>query len=147
MSTAENKNFVMEGYRQFKSGDIPQLLERYHDNAEWISPESDLVPFAGKFHGKQGIAQFFAKLDATVQTLRFEPQRMIAEGDKVIVIGEGSWLVKATGQSYDTAWVHVFTMRDGKVAQFEVFSDTAASEKAFRPDLGAQATRSTPLHH
>ncbi len=147
MSATENKNFVMEGYRQYQSGAIAQLLDRYHDDAEWMSPESELLPFSSKFHGKQGIAQFFAKLDAALQTIRFEPQRMVAEGDKVVVIGEGSWLVKATGRSYASAWVHVFTMRDGKVAQFEVFSDTAAAEKAFRPDLGAQATVSAPLRH
>ena len=52
MNAAENKTLVMDGYREFQHGDIVHLLDRYHDDAEWIGPESDLVPFAGKFHGR-----------------------------------------------------------------------------------------------
>jgi ketosteroid isomerase-like protein len=147
MNAAENKSLVMEGYRQFQSGDIQHLLDRYHDDAEWIGPESDLVPFSGKFHGRQGIAQFFEKLGASVQASRFQPLQMVAEGDKVVVTGEASWMVKTTGRSYDSAWVHVFTIRDGKIARFESYYDTAAAEKAFHPELFTQASMGTQLHH
>jgi ketosteroid isomerase-like protein len=94
------------------------LLDRYHEDAEWIAPESELVPFSGNFYGKSGIAQFFAKLDAAVQTIRFKTKQFIAEGDTVVT-GEGNWLAKPTGRHYDSVWVHVFTLRDGKVARFE----------------------------
>jgi ketosteroid isomerase-like protein len=33
MDAQENKRVVMEGYQMFQSGDIPQLLEHYHDDA------------------------------------------------------------------------------------------------------------------
>ncbi|MES2019423.1 MAG: nuclear transport factor 2 family protein [Pseudomonadota bacterium] len=147
MSAAENKTLVMEGYRQFQSGDIQHLLERYHDDAEWTGPESDLAPFAGKFHGRQGIAQFFSKLADSVQPIRFQPLTVVAEGDSVVVTGEASWRVKSTGRSYDSAWVHVFTLREGKVATFQSYYDTAACEKAFQPGLGAQPSATAPLHH
>jgi hypothetical protein len=29
--------------------------------------------------------------------------------------------------------VHIFTIRDGKVARFHQFNDTAAAERAYRP--------------
>lgn len=147
MSAAENKTLVMEGYRQFQTGDIAHLLERYHDDAEWTGPESDTTPFAGKFHGRQGIAQFFSKLAGSVQPLRFQPLTVVAEGDSVVVTGESSWLVKSTGRSYDSAWVHVFTIRDGKVATFQSYYDTAACERAFQPGLGTQQSATAPLHH
>jgi uncharacterized protein len=147
MNAAESKSLIAEGYRLFQSGDIQHLLDLYHGDAEWIGPESDLVPFAGRFHGKQGIAQFFEKLTSSVQARRFQPLQMIAEGDKVVVTGEANWMVKTTGRSYDSAWVHVFTLRDGKVARFESYSDTAAAERAFHPELFTQGSISTPLHH
>lgn len=147
MDTQENKQLVIEGYRLFQSGDIRNLLDRYHEDAEWVGPESEFVPYAGSFHGKAGIAQFFTKLDAAVQAIRFEPKQFIAEGDKVVVTGEASWRVKQNGRSYDSPWAHVFTLRDGKVARFEAFHDTAAAEKAFRPDQPGQAPIATPLHH
>lgn len=147
MNIQENKQLVMKGYRLFQSGDIRQLLDLYHEDAEWVTPESEFVPFAGNFHGKQGIAQFFAKLDAAAQTVRFEPKQTIAEGDQVVVTGDATWLAKATGRSYDSPWVHVFTLRNGKVARFMAYYDTAASERAFHPEQPGQASMATQLHH
>ena len=138
MTIQENKRLVMEAYELFKKGDIPALLERYHDDAEWIGPDSDIVPFSGNYHGKAGIAQFFQKLDQTSQATRFEVKDCIAEGDKVVVIGEASWLVKATGHSYDVPWTHVITLRDGKVASFETIYDNTTAERAFGSDVAAQ---------
>jgi ketosteroid isomerase-like protein len=111
MDAKENKRLVMEGYEMFQRGDIPRLLERYHDDALWIEPESETVPFAGRHQGKAEIARFFAQLGETTQAMRFEPADFIAEGDKVVVTGEATWQVKATGRTYDSPWVHVFTLR------------------------------------
>ncbi len=147
MNTQQNKDFVMEGYRLFQAGDISKLVERYHDNAEWVGPESDYLPFAGNFHGKQGIAQFFAKLDGAARVTHFTPIRTIAENDTVVVTGESSWVAKSTGRSYDSPWVHVFTMRDGKIARFEAFYDTANAERAFRPDAPGAQPGAAQVHH
>ncbi|WP_020654600.1 nuclear transport factor 2 family protein [Massilia niastensis] len=147
MDAQQNKQLVQEGYRLFQSGDIAGLLERYHDDAEWIIPESEYVPFSGSFHGKAGIAEFFSKLASSVETQRFELKECIAEGDKVVALGEAAWVARPTGRSYETPWAHVFTMRDGKVARFEAFSDTGATVKAFRPDMGAQIPIGSQLHH
>ena len=147
MDSQDNKRFVMEAYEQFKKGDIAALLERYHDDAEWIGPDSDIVPFSGCYHGKAGIAQFFRKLGESSEATRFEIKDCIAEGDKVVAVGEASWLVRATGRSYDIPWTHIVTLRDGKVATFETIYDNTTAERAFSPDLGAQANQGVPLQH
>jgi ketosteroid isomerase-like protein len=147
MDAQENKRLIMEGYQMFQRGDIRNLLERYHDDAEWIEPEGEYVPFAGSHHGKAGIARFFEMLNEATQPLRFEPKEFIAEGDKVVVSGESTWLAKQTGRTYDSPWVHVFTVRDGKVARFVNYHDTAAGERAFRPDQPGQAAAGMPMHH
>jgi ketosteroid isomerase-like protein len=147
MDAQQNKQRVQESYRLFQNGDIQGILERCHDDAEWLSPDSDVMPFAGSFHGKPGIAEFFSKLDATLQAVRFEPREFIAEGDKVVVLGQASWHAKPTGRRFDVPWVHVFTMRDGKVARFEAFTDTAAGERALRPDQAARPSAGSTLHH
>lgn len=147
MNTEQNKQAVQEAYRKFLSGDIGGVVESCHNDAEWTSPDSDYIPIGGAFHGKQGVADFFTRLGGAMQATRFEPKEFIAEGDKVVVVGHATWQVKANGRSFDTPWVHLFTMRDGKIARFEAFADTAAGERAFRPDQGAQAPMSSQLHH
>lgn len=147
MGIQENKQLVMEGYRLFQTGDIRKLLERYHDDAEWLSPESEFVPFAGCFHGKAEIAQFFHKLDASVKALSFVPQQFIAEGDQVVVTGTATWMARNTGRSYDSPWVHVFNLRDGKMARFQSYYDTAGAERALHADQPGQAASAAQLHH
>jgi ketosteroid isomerase-like protein len=34
--------------------------------------------------------------------------------------------VKATGKILNTSWAHVFTVRDGQIAAFQEYLDTAA---------------------
>jgi ketosteroid isomerase-like protein len=148
MNAQENKQVVMEGYQKFMRGDIPGVLARCHDDAEWISPETETAPFSGSFHGMQGLADFFTKLDASLQAIRYEPREFIAEGDKVVAIGEATWLVKSTGRQFDTPWMHVFTFRGDKIARIQALTDTAAGERAFRSDQAGQtSTTGSQLHH
>lgn len=65
----------------------------------------------------------------------------------MVVAGEASWLAKPTGRSFDSPWVHVLTLRDGKIARFEAYNDTAPAERAFRADQPAEASAAALLHH
>jgi hypothetical protein len=147
MDAQDNKRIVMEGYRLFQNGDIPGMLAYAHDDAAWISPDSEAVPFAGSFHGKAEVARFFSELGAAVQPTRFVVKDVIAENDKVVVLGDATWVVKSTGRSYGSPWVHVFTMRDGKFTRCEALYDTAPAERAFRPDRPDQMAAATALRH
>ena len=147
MDAQENKRIVMEGFRLFQSGDIPNMMALVHDDAEWLGPEAEAVPFGGSFHGKPEVARFFAELGGSLQAMRFVVNDVVAENDKVVVIGEATWLVKSTGRTYDIPWVNVFTLRDGKILRVEAYHDTAPAERAFRPDRPDQMAAATALRH
>lgn len=137
MDTQENKQLVMRGYELFRNGDIAGLLGLFADDIEWVGVRTESLPFSGPCQGKQAVAEFFTRMDEAQEAQQLEPRDIIAEGDKVVATGQSTWLVKSTGQSYDNPWVHIFTIRDGKVARFEQFNDTAAAQEAFRPSLAA----------
>ena len=146
MSAEDLKKLISDGYKLFQAGDISTLLDRYHDDAEWIGPDSDYVPYAGSYHGKQGIAEFFSTLGKTVQATHFEPRRMVAECDTVVVTGESSWIVRSNGLSYNNPFVHVFKIRDGKVQSMRAYWDTSPAEHALHPTPAELAARK-PIHH
>ena len=131
MNIQDNKQLVKQGYQMFKNKDIKGLLALFSDDIEWQGIESENIPFAGDFHGLEEVAQYFALLDQSQEAIQFTPQDFIAEGDRVVVSGTSSWSVKANGQRFDNPWVHLFTIRDGKVAKFQQYNDTAATEKAY----------------
>lgn len=147
MDSKQNKQLIMRAYEMYKNKDIKGIIALCDDKIEWIAPESDYIPFAGNHIGKDQVAQFFANLDQAQDVIRFEPQNFIAEGDKVVVTGSASWHVKATGRSYDSPWVHVFTLRDGKIARLDQHTHTAAAENAFHPAQGPGAATDTSLRH
>jgi ketosteroid isomerase-like protein len=147
MDAQDNKRLVLEGYRLFQGGDIPGMLAYAHDDAEWIAPEAEAVPFAGSFHGKAEVGRFFSELLTAMHPTRFVIKDVIAENDKVVVLGEAMWMVRATGRTYDSQWVHVFTMRDDKFIRVDSLYDTASAERAFRPDRPDLAAAATALRH
>ncbi len=97
-----------------------------------LSPEQADIPFGGRYHGHEQVAQFFATIRETVKAEQFEPQEFIAKGDKVVVLGHERIRVKSNGRTCETDWVHVFTLRNGKVVKIHVYSDTACIVAAFR---------------
>lgn len=141
MSSQESKQLVMRGYELFAKKDIQGLIALCTEDIEWCGPESELISFSGTFSGRSELADFFAKLDQEQEARRFEPQEYIAEGDKVVVVGQGTWTVKSTGNTYDSPWVHIFDIRDGKIARFRHYDDTAAAEHAYMPAYGTLQQR------
>lgn len=132
-----NTEIVQKGYECFGSGDIPGLLALFSDDIEWEVPEIENAPFAGSRTGIASVGEFFTQLDAAEDITRFEPLEFIAQGDKVVVLGESAATVRETGKSYQTDWVHIFHLRDGKVAGFQEFFDNAAATQAFQKTAAA----------
>jgi len=137
MSIEENTAVVQSGYEKFKTGDIEGLLDLFADDIRWTVPEIENASFAGSRKGKEAVAQFFQQLSDAEEISRFEPLEFVAQGEKVVVLGDSAATVKATGRSYETDWVHVFHMKDGKVHEFQEFFDNAAATKAFQLAAGA----------
>jgi ketosteroid isomerase-like protein len=75
--------------------------------------------------GRAAVGEFFKKLDETFEIQRFEPKEFIAQGERVVVLGEDTSRLKATGKVLDYEFVHVFRIRNGKVVNFKEYGDTA----------------------
>jgi ketosteroid isomerase-like protein len=126
MSEQENVDVVRAGYQAFGRGDIAGLLAQLDPDVEWRTPGPADLPTAGQRQGHDGVQEFFRTLSGLVETLRFEPKEFIAQGDRVIVVGDDTSRVKATGTTLEIRFVHTFTVRNGKVVAFEEYIDTAA---------------------
>ena len=129
MSEKVNTDIVRSGYEKFGTGDVDGLLELFADNILWQVP--------GVREGKPAVAEFFKLLSENETFDRFEPLEFIAQNDKVVVLGEVAATVNPTGRSYESDWVHVFTVHDGVVTSFQEFFDTAAVTKAFQKTAAA----------
>ena len=131
MNEQSNTQVIQTAYECFGRGDVPGILATLTDDVTWHVAPVENAAYTGTRHGKAGAADFFGTMAAEEDTLKFEPREFIAQGDKVAVIGHYEAKVKATGRTYETYWVHVFTMQAGKIADFREYTDTAAITHAF----------------
>jgi ketosteroid isomerase-like protein len=128
----ENTELVKQGYQHFKNGDIQGLLGLLSEDVEWTQFEIEGVPFSGTRRRPERVGEFFSQVFDTEEPLHFEPSEFVAQGEKVVALGHYAWRVKSTGREYETDFVHVFTVRDGKVAKYQEFMDTAVVGAAYR---------------
>jgi uncharacterized protein len=131
MSTEDNKRLIQQVFEKFGSGDVPGLLALIAEDAEWAAPGPAVVPYFGERRGPEGALEFFKNLGSEVEFESFEPADFIAEGDRVVVLGRERGRVRRTGKTFDNAWALVFTVRDGMVAGFRCYENTAAIAEAF----------------
>ena len=119
-------------YGLWGSGKIEELLERFVTaESELENPLPELIPFGGKFVGRQGFAAYAQAIPAAIEIERFEIDEILAEGERVVVLGRETSRVLATGKRYTMAWVHVLTVRNGRVHHMREYNDTAAMAAAF----------------
>jgi ketosteroid isomerase-like protein len=126
MTEDQNVAVVQRAYEAFGRGDINGLLALLEENILWDTPGPADLPTAGNRRGHDAVADFFQTIGTVVDILRFEPQTFVAQGDLVVVLGQETNRVKATGNRVEFEWVHVFTVRDGKVVAFKEYGDVTA---------------------
>ena len=87
------------------------------------------MPTAGERHGKAEVGEFFKLVAQHINFSSFEPKEFIATGDKVVALGHYVPMTPIC-KAFDSDFAMVFTLRGGKVTEFQEFTDSAAIENA-----------------
>jgi ketosteroid isomerase-like protein len=130
--TPEPVAWVQQIYADFVAGNVPGILAKLADDVEWSEPEAGPAPFAGTRHGRDAVARLFQQLVEIAVPEQFEPREFLADGDRVVALGRYRFRVKDTGRTWATEWAMVWSFRDGKVARFRIYKDSAAEAAALR---------------
>lgn len=132
-----NTEIAKKGYECFGTGDIAGLLDLLSDDIKWTIPVIEGAPFSGARTGRAAVGEFFQQLANAEDFSHFGPNEFIAEGDKVVALGSATATVKDTGKTFSTDWVHIFTIKNGKITAFLEFFDNAAANRAYQKTLAA----------
>jgi uncharacterized protein len=130
MSEQENMTVVRRAYENFKGGNIGGILDSLTQDVDWRLPPMEGIGFSGARTGRDSVGGFFSSLTETQESVSFEPREFVAQGDKVVALGDYRWRVRKNGREYGGDFAHVFTVRDGKIAGFHEYMDSAAAAAA-----------------
>jgi ketosteroid isomerase-like protein len=116
---------VRSFYDALGRGDVNGVLARLHEQLEWT--EAERFPYySGTWHSaKEVLDKLLIPLSRDWDGFSAKPHDFIAEGDRVVSLGVYSGKSKATGKSMTSPFAHVWTVRDGKLATFNMYTDTA----------------------
>jgi uncharacterized protein len=132
MTEQDNVATIRRVYEAFGRGDLAGVLGFMEPDLPWVTPGPADLPTAGRRRGLKQVEEFFGSLMSFGDIIRFEPTDFIAQNDKVVVLGEETYRVRATGNPVEFRWVHVFTLREGRIAAFEEVGDVSAGVAELR---------------
>lgn len=123
---ASNTQMLRSLYEAFGRGDVPAVMAMFDQNLVWEEAESSRYADGNPYRGPQAVATgVFQRLGGEWNAFRVTPQEFIDGGDRVVVLGRYDGRYKASGAPLNAQFVHVWTMRSGKVIRFQQFTDTA----------------------
>jgi hypothetical protein len=124
--SGENVALIRSLYEAFRRRDLPAIAARIHPSI--VVVQTELLPWGGRYEGLDGFRTFFGKLTQAI-TSEVEAELLLEAGDRVVAIGRTHGHVNGSQTPFDLTAVHVWTIRDGKVAGFEPYIDTPAMLK------------------
>lgn len=128
-----NIDLVQSLYALFGRGDIAAIVAATTPDVTWgLDGRPTDMPLLRQFNGQAGVQEFFQVLAEVHDITSFTPQEFYADADKVFVIGRYGWVMKPSGRAGASDWLHVWTIRSGKVSALRSLNDTALLAEAWR---------------
>lgn len=132
MSNA-NITLVKDLYAAFQRGDIGTIVGAAVPDTVWqVHGRTKDHPAFGTHKGPRGVQTFFGIIAETQDVSAFTPREFYAADDNVFVRGNYAWTMRKTGKPVSSEWLHMFTIRNGKLAGFDEFTDTAQFAEALQ---------------
>jgi ketosteroid isomerase-like protein len=130
----DNVELVRRGYEAYARRDVAAVMALLDPEIEVV--QTELLPWGGVHRGLAGAQTFFRLLAEHTDAMP-EPAAYIPAGSDVAVVGRLRGTARASGKSIDLDIVHVWTVREGRLARFAAYIDTPAMLEA----LGEESAR------
>ena len=128
-----NVQLARDMYDAFGRGDIPAVLGMMDPDIEWREAEGNPYKPDGKaWLGPEAVLNnLFMRLGTEWDGFAVHPMEFYGAGSTVVVEARYTGVYKQSGKSLDAQVCHVLKMRDGKLASFQQYVDTAQLQDVF----------------
>jgi ketosteroid isomerase-like protein len=135
---ASNKAQLAQIYRRWhetKGACLDEFIGIFADDISFRSLAQGAAPvtFTAAAIGPAQLRGYFDGLLAGWTMIHFTVDHMIADGDRVAVVGSTAWTCKATGKVCETPKIDLWRFRDGRAVEFFELYDTAGMLAAATP--------------
>lgn len=125
------------GYEAFNRGDWDAAFRGAHPDVELKT--ADRVTNPGTYRGADAVKRFFDDLLEPFEEIAAAPEEFFERGDKIVVYLRVRLRPRGSSAVVENRIGHLWTMRDGKVARFEIFPERERALEA--AELSEQDSR------
>ncbi|WP_448207126.1 nuclear transport factor 2 family protein [Azospirillum sp. sgz302134] len=129
-----SENVLTAFFQALGRKDMDAVLALVDPAADFVAVRPEPSPelfLYGTYHGHDGVRRFFAGLSEAFEPQTFTIEKTMQDGDSAVAWGHLRHRVRSTGALFDTAWAVACRIRDGRIAHYRFFEDTAALHAAF----------------
>ena len=120
-----NVDTARSAYEAFGRGDLEALRETFAEDAVWVT--SDELPLGGETRGRDQIMENFAQIPNYWSSFSVEPEEFLDCGNYVVV--RGTQRAGNDRGSFETPFLHLIQLEDGKLVRGEFHTDSAKAAK------------------
>jgi len=124
-----NTERLMDALRALERGDVDELAAQAHPDVLFVNPPYALEP--GVRHGVDGFKKAIHNMLEAFEELRFDSERVIDLGDRVV--GFGTWSARGRGSRYafePVPYAFIVELEDDRVIRYEWFNDRQEALRA-----------------
>ena len=124
-------------FQALASQNLNAALELVTTDAIFEAQGPASVPIYGRYNGHDGVCQFLSILGDLFETEKFEIRESIENSTSAFAFGYMQHRVRKTDRVFRSEFSLYCQVREGRIAAYKMFEDTAALENAYNGDRSA----------
>jgi uncharacterized protein len=124
---------VSDFYERLGQGNVPGVLDLLAPKVAWTEAKG-FPYYSGTWIGPQAVLDNLLKrLAADWVDFAATAEDYLIEGSRIVSFGAYSGVYRQTGKAMRSEFAHVWTVADGKITSFLMYTDTAKLLEALVP--------------
>lgn len=102
-------------FAAFAAGDLDALIETVHPHSQWTYYGANPRITKAEFQGHDRVRRFFERIRERIDIASFNATEFVVEGDTVVVFGNESGTLRATGTSFLNEWTQKYVVKENRI--------------------------------
>lgn len=124
---------VNQMYEAFNRRELDTILNSLSNDCIWEVVGQPGIPFAGIYHGRDDVKDFFAKMEDTIDITDLTVEHILENGNIVIASGNFNATARQTNKRFSSFWCMMYEFNDEEqIVHFRDCWDTLACARALQ---------------